>query len=92
MPARRILGLIAALVLTPSLALAALTEEAFERWYDRIAYLTEEIGTRTVGSLAYDLAYHYLIEEYQRAGMDYDDQTLWESGCIANGYDTASIV
>ena len=38
MSIRRMLMLIAALVLIPSMALGAVTEDAFARWYDHIAY------------------------------------------------------
>lgn len=92
MSVRKTLLLIAALVLIPSMALGAVTEDAFARWYDHIAYLTEEAGIRTVGSMGHDVAYYYLLEEYERIGMSYDDETLWKSGCIANGYDAFNIV
>ena len=89
---RHMVLLVIALIMLFPTAYSEITQEEFDQWYDQITYLVEEIGTRTVGTEEYDRAYEYLIAQFEKAGMVRDNETLWESGCIANGYDTASIV
>ena len=45
-------------MLIPSMALGALTEEAFEQWYEHMTYLVDGIGARTLGTEGTGLPVH----------------------------------
>ena len=79
-------------MLIPSMALGALTEEAFEQWYEHMTYLVDGIGARTLGTEADRLARAYLADQFERAGMIREDGTLLESACLVNGVEAVSLI
>ena len=89
---RLLIVLMIVLVMLCPAAYGEVTQGEFDWWYDQITYLVEEIGTRTVGTEGHDRAYEYLLSEFEQAGMDVSNKTLWQSGCVANGEEVFSIV
>ena len=60
-----------------------ISDEDFDFWYDQMAYLVEEIGTRTVGNPEERDAYDYIYTLFEELGFSEDDGTLWESYSVA---------
>ena len=89
---RRMLLAATLFMLIPSMALGALTEEAFEQWYEHMTYLVDGIGARTLGTEADRLARAYLADQFERAGMIREDGTLLESACLVNGVEAVSLI
>ena len=80
---KRILALLLCLLPLSAASAAELTDEDFAFWYDQMAYLVEEIGTRTVGNPEERDAYDYIYSLFEELGFSEDDGTLWESYSIA---------
>ena len=75
---------VALLAFAPA-AQGELTQEAFDWWYNQMACLVDEIGTRWIGTEGHENARAYLIGQFEAAGMSYEDGTLWESECEVDG-------
>ncbi len=68
------------------------SDEMLDDWYETMRFFTEDIGTREVGTDALTDARDALMERYEALGVSYEDGTLWESMCVAKGYDLDSLV
>ena len=77
--------LIFLLCLFPCCAAGALeiSDEDFDFWYDTMACLVEEIGTRTVGNPEERDTYDYIYGLMEEFGYSEDDGTLFESCSVA---------
>ncbi len=73
--------LAAVLFAAPAYALEA-PEEVFDYWYEGMAYLTEDIGPRSVGTQGEKDAYAWLVEQFESFGYSFDDGTLITSNCV----------
>lgn len=80
---KRLIALLLCLIPFSTAGALELSDEDFAFWYDQMAYLVEEIGTRTVGNPEERDAYDYICSLFEEFGFSEDDGTLTESYCVA---------
>jgi len=80
---KRLLALLLCLIPLGTAGALEISDEDFEFWYDTMAYLVEDIGTRTVGNPEERDAYSYLYDLMTEFGYSEDDGTLFETYSVA---------